>query len=120
MFKCIIKLMALGKNEAPPGRIRLNNDGFDLYVEDTLKWQVHWDALNKIEVFKVDLITYDIVCMELFDFERDMTFPVNEEVKGFWEMVKRLKEALPSSLQDWDVDLENPTFARTRTTIYKS
>ena len=109
----------LRRKKDVPERIVLRDDGFDLYSGDALKYGVLWNEVDRIEVFKEDLITYDMVCMEFIVGAKDMVFPVNDEVEGFWEMVKRVKEVLPSSRQDWEAVVIKPAFARNPTVIYQ-
>ena len=109
----------LRRKKEVPERIVLRDDGFDLHSGDALKYGVLWNEVDRIEVFKEDLITYDMVCMEFIVGAKDMVFPVNDEVEGFWEMVKRVKEVLPSSLQDWEAVVIKPAFARNPTVIYQ-
>ena len=62
MFERIAKVLRRKKDV--PERVILKFEGFDLYSGDTLKGGVQWHEIDKIEVFKEDLITYDMVCME--------------------------------------------------------
>jgi hypothetical protein len=75
--------------------------------------------VDKIAVFKDDLVTYDLICMEFIIGAKNQVFEVNEEVGGFWDMVKRLKQLLPSSRQDWEAVVVKPAFARNPTVIYE-
>lgn len=109
----------LRRKKDVPERIILKDDGFDLYSGDRLKGGVLWREVDKIAVFKEDLITYDMVCMEFIIGAKNEVFEVNDEVEGFWEMVKRVKEALPTSQQDWEAVVVKPAFARNPTVIYE-
>lgn len=109
----------LRRKKDVPERIALRGDGFDLCSGDDLKYRVLWNEVDRIEVFKEDLITYDMVCMEFIVGVKDMVFPVNDEVEGFWEMVKRIKEVFPTSRQDWEAVVVKPAFARNPTVIYE-
>ena len=105
---------ALRKKKDVPERIILRDDGFDLYSGDAL-----WREVDKIAVFKDDLVTYDLICMEFIIGTKNEVFEVNEEVEGFWEMVKRIKEVHPTSRQDWEAIVVKPAFARNPTVIYE-
>jgi hypothetical protein len=109
----------LRRKKEVPERIVLGDDGFDLYTGDHLKYRVLWNEVDRIDVFKEDLVTYDMVCMEFIVRSKDMVFPVNDEVEGFWEMVNRVKEVLPTSRQDWEAVVIKPAFARNHTVIYE-
>jgi len=109
----------LRRKKEVPERIVLTDDGFELYSGDDLKYRVLWNEVDRIEAFKEDLITYDMVCMEFIVGAQDMVYPLNDEVDGFWEMVKRVKEVLPTSRQDWEAAVVKPAFARNPTVIYQ-
>lgn len=109
----------LRRKKEVPERIVLGDDGFDLYSGDHLKYRVLWNEVDRIEVFKEYLITYNMVCMEFIVRAKDMVYPVNDEVEGFWEMTKRVKEILPASRQDWEAVVIKPAFARNATVIYE-
>ena len=102
-----------------PERIILTDDGFDLFSGDTRKYGVLWSEVDKVEAFKEDLLTYDLICMEFIVGAKDMVYPINEEVEGFWEMVRRIKVVFPSSKQDWEAVVMKPAFARNPTVIYE-
>jgi hypothetical protein len=93
MFERIAR--ALRRKREVLERIVLRDDGFDLYSGDHLKYQILWNEVDRIEVFKKDLITSDIVCMEFIVRAKNLIYPVNDEVEGFWDMVKRLRCCRP-------------------------
>lgn len=109
----------LRRKKEVPERILLKDDGFDLYSGDTIKGGVVWREVDKITVFKEDLITYDMICMEFIVSAKDQVFEVNDEVEGFWELAKRVKEVFPASRQDWEAAVVKPAFARNPTVIYE-
>ncbi len=117
MFESILRV--LRRKHDVPERIRLTIDGFELLSGDEVKWRIWWSEVDKIEVFKEDLITYDLVCMEFFVGVRDMVFPLNEELEGFWEIANRIKEVFPTSSQDWEAAVVKPAFARNPAIIYE-
>ena len=80
---------------------------------------VLWREVDEIAVFKADLITCDLICMEFIIRGKNQIFDVNEEVVGFGEMAERLKQALPCSRQDWEAAVVMPPFARNPTVIYE-
>ena len=80
----------IGKNLFPerkkiPERIVLSEDGFELYKGEQFKGRVLWSQVDKIEAYKADLITYDLVCVEFFIGAKNEIFAVDEEVEEFWE-----------------------------------
>ena len=97
----------------------LSADGFELYRGASEKGRVAWNQVDKIFAFKEDLVTYDLVCMEFIIKEKNEVFEVNDEVEGFWEMVERIKEAFPSSLQEWEAVVVKPAYARNPTLVFE-
>jgi hypothetical protein len=107
------------KRTEQPEKVLLNPEGFDLWAGAARKGSVLWREVDTITVFKEDLLTEDLVCMEFIIGARNEVFEVNEEVAGFWEMVERIKEILPTSRQDWELSVVKPAFTRNATVIYR-
>ena len=117
MFERLARIMR-GRTEIPE-RIQLRPDGFDLYRGESLAGSVQWRDVEKITAFKADLLAYDLACLELELGSEDQSFGIHEEVEGFWELVRRIKDVFPDSRQDWESGVLQPAFARRRTVIFE-
>jgi hypothetical protein len=117
MFERIAKLLC--KRNHVPDRVILKTEGFALYRGSAIKGGVDWREIDKITVFKEDLLTYDVVCMEFMLGAKNEVFEVNDDVEGFWGLVKRIKEVFPTSRQDWEAVVLKPAFDRNPTVVYE-
>ena len=50
---------------------------------------------------------------------KDEVFEVNDDVGGFWDLVKRVKEVFPDSDHEWEDSVVKPAFARNANVIYE-
>lgn len=107
------------RSKRPSEHIFLRDNGFDLMRDNLVKGGVDWPEVDEINVFKEDMVTFDLVCMEFWIRYRDQTFEVNDDVGGFWELTKRIKEVFSTSEQRWEESVVKPAFARNATMIYK-
>ena len=107
------------RRKEPAEHTVLRDDGFDLYLGEKLKGGVKWDQIDKVAVFKEDLVTLDLICMEFTIGARNEMFEINEDVQGFWDVVKQIKVLFPSSRQDWEASVVKPAFERNATIIYE-
>ena len=117
MFSKLVK--ALRHQEKSPYKIILREDGFDLHRGEEHKGEVSWDEVDKIVVFKKDMLTFDIVCVEFTIGVKDQFFLVDDDVEGFWDMVRRIKEVFLKSNQKWEELVIKPAFDQNLTVIYE-
>ena len=99
------------------GVFQYNNEGFNLCYED-FKITLKWAEINRINVYKTDLMTVDRIEMEIA-YEEDKVIVISEELPGWYQFVLKTKEVFPSIPEDWDIQILQPPFAANHTTIYK-
>ncbi len=69
--------------------IKPDSDGFDWEIEGYGKGRIKWEDVRYVEVFKKDLLTTDVVCMNLRLVSSDW-FLLTDEVTGFVELVRTI------------------------------
>ncbi len=110
------------RKREPDPHVRLVDGGFDLIspVNDGVVGHVRWNELERIQAYKVDLLTTDCICL-LFEF-RDGKAPiqVSEEWQGFVELFTPMSARFPSISPNWYLEVMAPAFERKQTILYAS
>ena len=101
------------------GYIVIFEEGFSLHEDDAKEVRIEWPAIGKIVAFKEDLLTFDLVCLEFHLVAGDKIVELNEDTKGFWELVEKLKAVFPDSDQAWESKVLKPAYSRNPFTIYE-
>lgn len=72
-------------------RLLLNDSGFDVVKDEKVIGRVDWMQVKKIEAFKQDLFSYDLLCME-FTLLNEEIIEVNEDVDNFELMINDMNK----------------------------
>ena len=91
-------------------------DGF-VISDEKRSIPIAWAEITKINVFKKDLVIYDLVMMEIVCGESALV--IDEESPGWYQFVIKSKEVFPSIPKHWDVEIIKPPFAENFSTIYE-
>jgi hypothetical protein len=67
------------------------SDGFEFRISGKGRESVRWDDVEFAELFKQDLLTTDVVCMNL-KLKSDVRLSLTEELQGFTEVVKAMNK----------------------------
>jgi hypothetical protein len=80
---------------------------------------ISWSKIERVTAFKRDLITTDCICL-LFALADGRCVELNEEMKGWPELVESMTNCLPGCkpLSDWIFDVASPAFATNLTEVY--
>lgn len=87
--------------------------------EIDLKTEVHsikWTDIERILVYKADLLTIDEICMEILYDNR--TIVITEETRGWYQFIDRLKSILPVK-DNWEAEVLKSPFEYNLTTVYE-
>ena len=86
---------------------------------DVPRASVLWTHVLRIEVFKYDLMTTDLICCAVTDENRTVT--VNEEMPSWSDFLGAMNNAFGTKISppDWQSKVMLPAFAENRMTIYK-
>ena len=77
----------------------------------------NWDGVEMIVAYKVDLLTTDEICLDIFYGNLQITF--TEETPGWYLFIKKLGSVFPSIPSCWDAVIAQPAFAENRTVLYR-
>jgi hypothetical protein len=80
---------------------------------------VAWADVIKIEAFKRDLLSVELVCLSLI-LRDNKTLELNEEMDGWQDLVNKLPEYLQGcqTFAEWSPVVAYPPFKPNRTLIY--
>ena len=92
-------------------------DGFKVNGKD-FSSKIKWTEIDQINVYKKDLIAYDLVAMEIIHGEKVLT--IHEELPGWFQFVAKTKEIFSQIPKDWELKIIHPAFEPNFTTIYKA
>jgi len=93
--------------------------GFKIYIKNSNEYQYHnWEDIQAIYGYKVDLMTYDEICVDVF-FSDQTKITVSESTSGWFQFVGRLGENIQLIKDDWVVEVANPAFDTNSTVLYE-
>ena len=99
-----------------PGIFNFNENGFSFNKDKTIT-EKKWNEIEEINVYKKDLLTIDLICMDIVFGETYITF--SEDTHGWYYLVNKLKEIFIHIAKDWDSNIILPPFDTSYKTIYK-
>ena len=102
-----------------PSRLVVSDHEVALFTEEREIWRFRWEAVSRIETYKCDLLTTDLVCLDFFVESLNMKFPTNEEVQGFVTLREQLLSHFPSIAEDWLPEVTLPPFAQNHKVLYE-
>jgi hypothetical protein len=81
---------------------------------------ISWQDIEIVTAFKRDLLTYDILCIQLVT-KAGLNFECNEEDPYWGSLVEKLPEYLPGCplFADWWHPVAIPAFATNETVLFK-
>lgn len=91
-------------------------DGFTYQFRDGVE-KIKWIAIERLEAYKVDLMTTDEIRVNIVYGEYQFT--ITEETPGWYQFVARTKEVFPTIPKDWDSVITNPAFATNFMVLYE-
>ena len=79
-----------------------------------------WDAIEKIEVFKRDFYSYDVICLKVYSFAADC-IEIDEEDPSWNLFLKGCADKLDgfSPWESWFSDVAFPAFQPNLTTVFQ-
>nr|WP_315145234.1 hypothetical protein [uncultured Flavobacterium sp.] len=76
-----------------------------------------WEEIQTVYGYKVDLLTYDEVCIDVYTIDQK-NFTITESTGGWFQFISRLSENIKSIEIDWYVKIANPAFEKNLTLLY--
>jgi hypothetical protein len=108
----------------PSPAARIIPSGAGLVVEaitcdGTSRFSCEWSAIDRAEAFKRDLLSVDLICLELR--AHGEWVEVNEEMAGWDDLLVELPERLPGALarEELYAAVMKPAFAERRTLVFE-
>lgn len=80
---------------------------------------IAWTSLVEIRAFKKDLLTTDLVCLELHIDGLDGVYIIHEEMAGYQRVVEAMERFLPGFTTDWWRSVAFPAFETNYRTVWK-
>lgn len=110
-MKFIKKISELVTNRNKDGLlIRLDSGIITYYIDSIPVASFSTKEILEVFVFKRDLLTVDCICIG-FRLDQDCTFyEIDEEIKGYEEVLKKLPQYFAGIKQDWFPDVAFPAF----------
>ncbi|MFT3827977.1 MAG: hypothetical protein QM731_28930 [Chitinophagaceae bacterium] len=93
-----------------------NEEGFSTSVNDK-PVTINWQSIQTIIGYKVDLVTTDCICIDIF-CDNNIKLTTDEEVPGWAELLEQLHKQFPVIDQGWYIQIMKPAFATNLTLIY--
>lgn len=98
------------------GIFSYSDDGFTITLENAAR-SIKWSAIERITAYKRDLMTYDLVCMDITYDNRMLT--IHEEQPGWYQFIRKTKIVFPEIPESWDVDIVLPAFETNWKVLYQ-
>jgi hypothetical protein len=102
----------------PRRAVKFDSAGFEVFEGEESKTRVRWSDVLEVFAYKVDLFTYDEICIG-FRVTADGThWWISEEFIGYRELIEELKQRFPGIRDDWFSTVAFPAFVPNRTTLW--
>ena len=120
MLHKFFSLFTRSRRDMQPRRqLRVSDVGLTLLQDDEESWSFRWEEISRIETYKRDLFTVDIICVDFFVSRGPYLFPVHDEVRGFDVLCRDLHVYFPSVDQGWWSRVTFPAFQTNHTVLYE-
>jgi hypothetical protein len=101
--------------------IQCDENGLAITAENTnmSMRSLKWNDVKTIIAYKCDVYAFDLICLA-FDTS-DGTIKINEEMRGWSQLVERLPSLIPGAppLSEWWERVAKPPFATCAMTLFK-
>ena len=107
----------------PPQELHIssNEQGFDL-IDLKTKIPVRtvtFAKVSRINAFKRDLFSTDLICLVFYQDESELPIEINEEMEGFEQLGNRLPGIFSGFDEGWYAKVVKPAFATNLTEVWK-
>ncbi len=105
------------KRYSDTGIFLYNNIGFKVNFKSGDMFDVEWDDIETILAYKIDLYTFDSICLEVF-FKEDKAFRITEETEGWYKFLEKISEIFPQIKNGWECEIVFPAFKENLTILF--
>ncbi len=109
----------LGRKLKRQSLVSLTEKGFELIAKGEVVSALNWDDVDEIVAFKRDLLTTDLLCLDLHSAKDGLWHLVHEEGEGFEEFLSVLEVKFDVPRPGWWDKVVKPAFKENRTVLYK-
>ena len=85
---------------------------------DEMAWQIEWDQVEEILVWKVDFFTFDQVCMGFAWSGSNVLKGVDEGMAGWDDLHPAIERQFGVKFHEWWLDVAFPAFDENRRVIW--
>lgn len=96
--------------------IKLFDKGFCINIKTGVK-DILWNDIKELHAYKIDLLTYDEICIDIVLPELVIT--ITEEIEGWVEFTEKMNKVFPSINKEWYGDVMLPAYKTNFTILYK-
>ena len=100
------------------GTIVVDDFGFQVIDAKQNRNPVRWNDVNRIQAFKRDLFSVDLICFQFHLDGTEQLVEVDEQMDGFAVFEKILPEKFKGFDCDWFPKVAHPAFATNLTEIW--
>lgn len=103
----------------PERVIKIDEEGFSV-VEDGVRDNARccWSAVLEVFAYKMDLFSYDEICIGFRIDAVGNYWWVGESYTGYEELLAELPKRYPGIRSDWFPEVAHPAFVQNRTTLW--
>ena len=100
-------------------RLFVADDSVTLFADDQHAWTFQWTEVTRVDTYKRDLFTVDMICLDFTVAARQLSYPTHDGMQGFDVLCRRLCDAYPSIAPDWWFQVAFPAFATQHSVLYE-
>jgi hypothetical protein len=105
------------KRYSDTGIFLYNALGFKVSFKSGDTYDVNWSDIETILAYKIDLYTFDSICLEVF-FNEEKAFRITEETDGWYKFLEKISETFPQIKKGWEFEIIVPAFKENLTIIF--
>lgn len=99
-------------------RLAVGEDEVRLFAEWKEIWSFRWDEVVRIETYKRDIFSMDLICLDFFTDSRQAPCRTHEDMKGFPDLREHMQRRFSSIGERWLQQVALPPFAANHTVLY--
>ena len=100
-------------------RLIITDVGLRLLKRDNEVWAFRWEDVTRVETYKRDLLSVDMVCLDFSVEAQQSVYPTHDEMDGFDILCRELARYFPSVPEDWWSGVAFPAFATNHRVLYQ-
>lgn len=102
--------------EKSHGIFEYSSTGFSILLNEETK-KVAWLEVERLEVYKIDLLTFDEVCLDIV--LSTTVIRITEKTDGWNTFIQKLQAQFPGIEKDWYSKIIQPPFQTNHSVLYK-